>query len=132
MNPGRELDALIAEKVMGLVKQQCPGGDFMEFAGGGGWRCSTCGFEGAWGEEGMEHEKLIPHFSTDIKAAYEMQDTLKAKSYYFRTHSNKNGWYVGIYKTGKRGLLSWAEASTIPHAICLASLKAVGVEVNPK
>jgi hypothetical protein len=131
MNPGRELDALIAEKVMGLKPR------FMLYSRITEGLLSCEQYEDLSEITGVidnnpdcySKQTPYPSYSTDIKAAYEMQDTLIAKSYYFRTHSNKNGWYVGIYKTGKRGLLSWAEASTIPHAICLAALKSLGVEV---
>lgn len=107
MNPGRELDALIAEKVMGLeiVHLGEPSKPFVK------------NFTGT--SEPTE-------YSTDIAAAWEVVERLKDSEHAF-----------GFELTQDQGeLCEWlayfgegrfkAESETAPHAICLAALKAVG------
>lgn len=98
MEAGRELDALIAEKVMGFTVK-------------GGLPIS------AW----------PPHYSADIAAAWEVVKKMGRHeiSIHMRSDSNTDRvtkrYYIMDYTC--RALL--AEANTAPHAICLAALKAI-------
>lgn len=103
--PGRELDALIAEKVM-----QNPLG-----------RPSF--------EEGQKYFLDLQHYSTDIAAAWEVVERLglaiginevrpeEGKWICLKDMGEGEGWLFGIFEG--------AYADTAPHAICLAALKAV-------
>ena len=111
MNAGRELDALIAEKVMGLAGVR----------DGKSW---------LYGDNWTYHKKgvlcLVPHYSTQIADAWQVVE--KMKEHGADEHNgitimyDENRWYVEF------PLPSWeyAEAPTAPLAICLAALKAVG------
>lgn len=112
---GRELDALIAERVMGW--KRCA----VETHG------PDCGYW--WENDLIGHNE--PPFSTDIAAAWEVVTALDAK-----------GLFVTFERRGERRTdgefhMRWAcgfwpdtvmrEAETAPLAICLAALQAVGV-----
>ena len=121
MEAGRELDALVAEKVMGYER-----------------RLDGLGQE-YWREADKPRVRLVgticdpqdlPLFapSTDISAAWEVVSLLIEK-----------GYYVDILYSAKAHVWSclldyggYREADVIgdtaPYAICLAALKAVGIE----
>lgn len=108
MEPGLELDCLIAEKMMGWTRNN------------GKW---TPPFDavGLWTVE-CEAEN-IPRFSTDIAAAWRVVDKIKTKY--------AIGIHVGIYPADDEACLVHIgpnikePASSAPHAICLAALKAL-------
>lgn len=123
MDAGRELDALIAEKVFGLNLEN-------------GWLRSQNGDPKYWQNKNNEFitDSFAP-YSTDIKDAWEVVEKVKTQLgedaivIWF-----KNGeWTVVVEDFNYlelSGLNSkaWASAKTAPHAICLAALKAVGYE----
>jgi len=161
MKPGRELDALVAEKVMSWARV---GEDFhtspahrpsLDFPGRiiDDWdskgphdylvppglignrardRVAFCGCEG---------DARLPYFSTDIAAAWQVVEHLRASldgnewtgefKLFFNGCEYEYWWSFsrttaeGLYETSKEA----GVADTAPHAICLAALKAVGVEV---
>lgn len=90
---GRELDALVAEKVMGVETMQKLYPSMM--AKGGAW---------------------LPHFSTDIAAAWEVVEKMRREGYIFDIEIRKD--YVGV---------NCEHCESAPLAICLAALRAVGV-----
>lgn len=99
MKPGRELDALIAEKVMGMNVQHGR----------------------VWSQEGKcLRETDLPSYSTDIAAAWEVVEKLK-----LGLLPDGDKWIAG--QADRAGLetsnLCWGD--TAPHAICLAALNAV-------
>lgn len=111
----RELDALVAEKVMGW--------ELIGIAPSGGRVVHS---PRLW-------EKELPHYSSDIAAAWQVVEKME-----------KDGWESGCEtsKGIRRAWFAWdrrkrfspklpkfAEAEAIPRAICLAALKAVGAEV---
>jgi len=103
MKPGRELDALIAERVMGGRKIDDPGKPF--------------GLGGA------------PHYSTDIAAAWEVVERL-CELWPETTISHDkpiNEWFVSSEPEIGPTTVG-ASGDTAPHAIALAALKAVGNE----
>ena len=104
MQPGRELDALIAEKVMG---QNTRG-----LSGCGSWGCGCS-------SDPYPH---LPKYSEDIAAAWRVVEKL-------------DGTYEPVIERHGPGWTAWfdsnqAWADTAPLAICLAALKAVGVQVE--
>lgn len=108
MKAGRELDALIAEKVMGwerLEKILHPPGPYEM---------------NAWGN-------MIPHYSTDIDAAWEVVEKMHSMRLQTSIITTEKGVSVTIdefYCHSPDETI----AETAPHAICLAALKALGEE----
>ena len=109
MNAGRELDALIAEKVMGWRKA------------GTLWITPT-------GQQLVEYhhewmpEATPPRYSTSIGAAWQVVEKLPPHSVDIN-NENPGGWICSVHTQ----LGYWeARARTAPLAICLAALKFVG------
>ena len=102
MNAGRELDAMIAEKVMGVEvnwreirRTEAAGGNYRELVG-------------------------TPRYSTDIAAAWEVVTRFANERYYVRLELDADGvWWAQI------GSAEDAPAKSPPLAICLAALKAM-------
>lgn len=124
---GRELDALIAEKVMGWENVHKHGSRLV------GIPPTQPGIPVclAGGE--------IPPYSTDIAAAWEVVEKLQKDNPFWKT-SNYEGWMnFNLGPTTGNDGFGWyanfgdsntiAYGKTAPHAICLAALKALGVEV---
>ena len=104
MSPGRELDALVAEKVMG------------------GRRMRTTDARYYW--NGLNTNGELPAYSTDIAAAWTVVERLGDKFNFIGKCAD--GWNAVLFYDGN----SHGEiAPSAPHAICLAALKAVGVEI---
>lgn len=103
MKAGRELDALIAEKVMD------------------GKRCPNC-------TDGLPECGFHPHYSTDIAAAWEVVGKLKDSHPRFMLMRYEMTFGARKFEScfdtmpQQPGDL----CDTAPHAICLAALKAVG------
>lgn len=125
MKPGRELDALIAEKVMGIEVEV---------------------YDFASGRQGYFYKGTlaahIPEYSTSIEAAWEVVEKLtEGDKIYFEVTRYRSYPYEGMRSQGGldgpphkqfyRARFSSVEKSgtgdsdTAPHAICLAALKAV-------
>jgi Phage ABA sandwich domain len=110
MKPGLDLDLLIAQRVMGIKTEI--------------------------GEE-VEAIHTIPHFgrvtygylplpySTDIAAAWEVVEKMKVG---IKINGSVKGKFqvLLINESGTDTFEGFS--NTVPHAICLAALKAVGVE----
>ena len=121
MVAGRELDALVAEKVMGwerIVMKDKPGAV--------SWPHPPKGFD-------VNHNRwsIIPHYSTDIAAAWEVVEKLAPEFEWILENDVKDGgWSAIIYKWEGTSVVSSpigrSDADTAPHAICLAALAAVG------
>lgn len=98
MQPGRELDALVAVQVMGLRREKrkipCPDG------------IPGCA---------VAHYGYFPPFSTDISASWEVVEKLRTMEIYLNVHADKNRYYV----------LAFVAADTAQEAICKAALLAV-------
>lgn len=122
MQPGRELDALIAEKVMGITKLSHRPLDANEM-------CRRC-FRPAGQGDNLPASCVAQPYSTDIAAAWEVVEKLDlfGKRDMF-IYKNWRGKY-SIDETVDAGMgtrdIAIAEADTAPQAICLAALKAVG------
>ncbi len=113
----RELDAEVAEKVMGY--QRC----------GGGWTPKD------WQEPQVMPANYIstrPYFytfapSTNIKDAWEVVEKLDRHIAITVDPKDIKPRYCVVYLGGLKTRGGEAQAETVPVAICLAALKAVGV-----
>jgi hypothetical protein len=102
MKAGRELDALVAEKVMGLPP--------------------------VYGPTGIKWDGPIPAYSTDIAAAWEVVERIKGSQpeSTFSIEWIGTQWRVDFVYQNYDWYNEGDQADTAPHAICLAALKAVG------
>jgi hypothetical protein len=110
MNPGRELDALVAEKVMGWghsryfkTEDSSAVAALKRLDGWNIWK------DGKWA--------FLPHFSTDIAAAWEVAEKVGCV-----IGRGSFGWIVKDDWTDADGI----ETDSAPHAICLFALKVMG------
>lgn len=121
MVAGRELDALVAEKVMGWDE-----------------------VDGKWGyPRGTGLQQVIPAYSTRIQDAWMLVEHFKGQQLPVRmdwlcaaTNPPKSeppalaiSVVYGEWMWGVDLSLAQATAKELPNAICLAALKAVGAEV---
>ena len=125
MKPGRELDALIAEKVMGckpVSAKYTNTGEHSE------WLCECKKERHAYYYSGCDGYSYVLHkYSTDIKLAWLVVEKLKTMGFngifYFRNDNKMAMRFTKEDAINDREL--WTN-KTAPHAICLAALKAVG------
>lgn len=122
MSP-REIDALVAEKVLGLKLDFEMTDDCDHIALDG--KCSKCLTVLA------EHPYDIPNYSTDIAAAREVEDRIQA----LRLHLDYAAHLLDIIgieapKPIARPCVAWLCANASPRQRCLAALRAMGVEVS--
>jgi hypothetical protein len=123
MNAGREMDALVAEKVMGwtrVVGQNELGEEYTEIRDAQG---ETMGW--AWGEPELAEVDAVPRYSTDIAEAWRALEKLGG-TFDLAYLADVSLWQACFSDTDPIGE---AMADTAPLAICLAALKAVGAEV---
>ncbi len=124
MKPGIELDALIAQKVFGATNAQVSGAYATYGPADISWMRSTGDYECL---------NEVPHYSTDIAAAWEVVEKLKERDILFSTeeygYPNAKGvrmFKFTDYTTGNHNVLATLlERLTIPHGICLAALQTV-------
>lgn len=114
LKAGRELDALIAEKVMGWHK--------------------LFGGNGIYYQNPLSAKAIVPpRFSADISAAWQVVERLEELGYWtqLRTpvsleHVGNGGYWCGFTLHGCNGRPDhWTSATSQPLAICLAALRAV-------
>lgn len=115
MKAGRELDALVAKKVMGFCRYRLQQGSFDR--------------DDLWGEcENANHWFGLPCYSKDIAAAWQVvEKVLNNRLFDFdlSTSDGSESWRAFF----RMHAPVVAFADTAPLAICLAALKAKGVEV---
>jgi hypothetical protein len=113
MKPGRELDALIAEKVFGLVLRDRFTGDEIPVT------ASEVLLRDASGAR-------IPHFSTDIAVAWDVVSHLKRQSLTVEVISNVTSVVCRVYREHPADHDAIAVIGVNEsHAICLAALAAL-------
>jgi hypothetical protein len=116
MKSGRELDALIAEKVMGypaFAKQVLEQLGAHLLGEGEHEHCLVCG-------RGIDGTlECLPYYSTDIAAAWEVVEKLRLAI----APGDEGGW-IAASSAYHLDAGRAERADTAPHAICLAALKA--------
>lgn len=129
MKSGRELDALVAEKVFGMHRH--PGCDLDDHLRA---ECYGTGTEEGYGP--------VVDYSTDIAAAWQvveklrsdglgiiLNDTMGQYRGRFWRYDRSDGWDIDAWiLCPDTQFTVWEE--TAPLVICLAALKALGVEVE--
>lgn len=121
LKPGRELDALVATKVMGwTLRRFWPVSDLRDD------RSKPCE---SWTAPGGTYERQLPAYSTDIAAAWEVVEKFEVveliKGEEFARCRIRVGKGHPAYEKGNDWVTDESDTSAIPHAICLAALKAV-------
>lgn len=114
----RERDALVAEKIMGLNKEDVEFGLNMA-------------------KSDMTYQRslsisILPDYTTDISAAWEVCNKIYSLSEGGATVIKQlydGMWYCSFNGKGSKQFDVIAEADTAPEAICLAALRAVGVDI---
>jgi hypothetical protein len=130
MEPGRELDLLVAEKVLcvatpgdkrgvafirvgpsvfDVAALRCYEDMPTEMQEAGGWEK---------GQDGWWYSRNLPRYSTSIAAAREIAEKLIAHGLRFEVRRTPYGWWAYFGE----GMV--AEANTAPEAICRAALLA--------
>jgi hypothetical protein len=117
---GRELDALVAEKVMGWM-----GVSKQSIANAFGQRV----MEDYVGQPniGATQPVLVPRYSTMIQEAWKVADKLRGEVQFVAVISGTGpqGVQPWICKVNREGSFLEERADTAAHAICLAALKGV-------
>jgi len=119
---GRELDALVAEKVMGWVevRKQSIANAFGQHV-----------MDDYVGQPsiGVTQPVLVPRYSSMIQEAWKVADHLRSRSQFVAVLSGMGpqGVQPWICKINRDGGFLEERADTAPVAICLAALKAVGI-----
>ena len=122
---GRELDASIAEKVMGWKRVRwCDWQTDTRTSFTYSWHDAVTGKMTELAEDCDDYYDLQGSWSpsTEIEAAWEVVTALERKSLF----RYATGRYIACLADGNS--LHEGEADTAPLAICLAALKAVGAE----
>lgn len=122
LEPGRKLDALVAEKVMGWK--------WYNILGNSEQQVLASSQEDALSlRPGQMVYDLVPCYSTDIAAAWLVVERLLRDGIQLciLPIGYHGGWEVRRVDPGGRAV---GQSSFAPHAICLATLKAVGVEID--
>lgn len=130
MNPSRELDAIVAEKIMGIsVVWNEPGSMEKRYFGNDKIPCKNSNGEN---REGF-HDNAIPRYSTDIARAFELLKLLQFK-YEVQITSMADGeenpyeifmWQIKLKEHNAKDWQIETNLSTsLPAVICYAMLKA--------
>lgn len=128
IQPGRVLDALIAEKVDGYQRH-----DWQPFEHPQIKKtvyCRNCrrtkGLAPDFSEEGMfcNHSHGYPEYSTDDSIALDLAERLEQGITLFRNLWANGKWYWHCHIGGRIDESGdhWAEEESLAHAICLAAL----------
>lgn len=126
IEPGLELDLLIAEKVMGhKVVSNISGAKIPQTY----YTLDEPVYYDFSGD--MQLQNPIPNYSTDIARAWEVVDKLAEEGIRLELNPTDTGWAVSFLKyepsqefTPWTGIgHSYTQSMFVPHAICLAALK---------
>jgi hypothetical protein len=146
MKPGRELDALVAEKVFGFLWHRWspekdatatpdlrghrflkPAGTIEQFAAWDSPPFVLASLDDPiWQGDNTE----VPPYSTDIAAAHQVLDKVMERAFgVWLGGTHEAGWWCEFALDGVWKAHSGYEITTAPLAICLAALAAVSAEV---
>lgn len=132
MKPGREMDALIHQRVFGLCVHVWETEETDHFVGERKHTCAECGDvkETTYPMLGPRSH-LAPYYSTSIAAALQVLEKMDSCQVEKNPHyADRHGglWFVSVttYNPERYGE---AYADTLPHAISLAALQAFGVQI---
>lgn len=116
MAAGREVDALVAERVMGLV----PCTAESHRSGEAPWSCHARGDSPDQGGE-------TAHFSTDMDAAWPVVEAMQGRGFVFTLRYRDSGGWRACFMTRPttENRSPSRVADTAPLAICRAALAAV-------
>lgn len=112
----REIDALVAEKVMGF-KRATYEGEPSALQGMGGW------------DRGNGHWSNNFRPTTDISDAWEVVEKLASIGRYLDIRTFADYYDVGVYRTDGAPMNASVLRPSAPKAISLAALRAVGVDI---
>ena len=122
----REIDALVAEKVF---NQPVEWVEVLDYQGKRKepYLCES--------NEGYGSSDEVDHYSTSIADAWEVVEKIRGDGRWWQiTDCEEEGWHASAWRTVTENDAPVCEcdavADTAPMAICLAALKAVGVEVQ--
>lgn len=125
----RELDELVAEKVMGLI----PCDQWTEFglgSAGGDVLRKNCAHENCYSTREIHsvHGTIggCPPYSTKIHAAWEVVRRLQARGYAFQLEANGEEWSASFPPAEK------CSSDSAERAICLAALKTLESQETKK
>lgn len=139
MVAGRELDALVAENVMGCERKiSTLDAERKRDPAGACW-CGPAPYGGRTGRGGIHSASYlgsgtreIASYSTSIAAAWEVVEKLTPERHDRVTlvfaSSSESGRHEATFWGGTDGLAT-ALGDSIPHAICLAALRSVGASL---
>lgn len=124
-----ERDSLIAAKVTGWESKECNPGPKDMVVGlldekSHGYACYKCGNHGRLDKNYYRHLELMPRYSTDISAAWQIAE--RFDEVIVSKHVPGN-YHCELY----RGTASCrAVAKTAQEAICLVALRLIGVDIH--
>lgn len=129
MSPGRDLDVLIAEKVMGVpvriewavtwTDERGRLATYTEEEVHAREKCAAFRSRGLDAE--VFSEPQAEPYSTDIAAAWTVAEKVRSKGFTLSINEEWIVWFEAGPTVQHRAI-----ADTAPHAICLAALKAMG------
>lgn len=131
IEPGLELDGMVAKKIMNWKNIPISKEEFnfeqLETQTKLDWAPFI--ITGLWYDDKDKFTFQLPDkYSTDIKYALELVETMKKKNYDFclETNFNKN-LYTGYFFKRNNNFSTFytVSAKTLPQTICLAALKAI-------
>jgi hypothetical protein len=125
LTAGRGLDYLVAENVMGWSNLSRGDSGVDAF----GWHPN---FARELPRDGCVP---VPHYSTSILAVHDVLHQLRRRFVLFIAIESEvggnSGWYVQAGDPSD-GDAPWEYATKLPHAICLAALRAVEIASSPE
>ena len=123
LKAGRELDAQIAVEVMGSLITWPVSGMMKDTPPPDPEQCIWRG----WPDERSRlkgENPEVPRYSTDIAAAWQVVAMLNSKGYVLGLEAEARYAYA-VFKANPPYPSPQTRAETVPHAICLAALKAL-------
>ena len=131
---------LIAERVMGAQRVPCPDqGQHYNLTLNvvqNYWRCGTCGARSQGGNDmQFEHVQVFdcPKYSESLDDAWKIVEGgifLEVFIHSLEVRSDGRSQRRYVCNVDHKGLYVGATGQTAPHALCIAALRAIGLEVQ--